>query len=75
MSSRKKWEGDAFEISLSEAKFYLESFFDSHTKSTDTHWLPSKEYLAQDKVSIANVLKDYLSVLKGRKKAMDLQML
>ena len=32
------------------------------------HWLPSKEYLAQDKIPIPNALKDCLCVLKSRNK-------
>ena len=32
-------------------------------------WPPSKEYLTQDDIPIPNALKDFLSVLIGRKKS------
>ena len=67
---------DAFEIASSEAKRLEEAalilrriIFDSHTESTDMPWPPSKEYLTQDDIPIPNALKDFLSVLIGRKKS------
>ena len=79
---RQAAEG-AFEIASWKAKILEEAaiilrrvIFDSNTESTDMYWLPSKGYLAQDKVPIPNALKDCLGVLKGRKRAdgMGLQM-